>query len=154
MAQRTDSALPHADSPDEWITIVDRELENISGSLKGKVSNDNVIQCALLATEAVLKAIIWKRERWSKWPGKTKHTRYLYYHELDIMLEKSGAKVSLLSDPGRLASWDTLVNANAKQARYSPTPTRNAEAWAVAKSARDLDKGVVPWLKQHYENLT
>lgn len=154
MAQRTDSALPHVDSPDEWITIADRELTNISGSLLGKVSNDNVIQCALLATEAVLKAIIWKREGWSKWPGKTKHTRYLYYHELEIMLEKSGAEDSLLSSPGRLASWNTLVNANAKQARYSPAPTQDAEAWAVAKSARGLDEGVIPWLKRHYENLT
>lgn len=135
------------------MAIADRELKDIGGSLKGKVSNASVIQHALLATEAMLKAIIWKREGWARWPKKTKKNRYLYYHDLEAMLENTGQRDKFLSDDERAASWRTLVNAGAKQFRYSPSSIPNSVAWSVARSARHPDWGVIPWLRQVYRTM-
>ena len=153
MAQKSNSPMPHPDSPDGWIVIADREISNIGGSLAGNLSNDSVIQHAVAGTEATLKAIIWKREGWAKWPMKTKKTKYLYYHDLETMLEKSGLKERLLVDGERAASWDALVNANTKQYRYSPGEVQSRVAWSVARSARHPDWGVVPWLRKAYQRM-
>ena len=67
-------------SPDDWIAICERELRNVRGAYIGKLSNDTKVDHALLATEAVLKAIIWKLEKWDSWPAPRKGVKYLFNH--------------------------------------------------------------------------
>ena len=142
------------DTSDGWVDISDRELANVGASLRGKASHDAVIDHALRATETILKSLIWKRNGWSEWPRNSGKNRYLYRHDLKHMLQETGFEDPLLANPERAASWQTLINANEKQHRYSQHIASDKVAWAVAKAARDLDKGVIPWLKRHYEKLT
>lgn len=141
-------------SPDDWILIAERELKNLSGSYKAKLSNDAKVDHALKATEAVLKAIIWKHEGWTDWPPRRqKRTDFLYRHNLDTFLDRCGLRTRLQANPNHKASWQVLVNAVTKQARYSPTLPSDAETNAVAKSTRYPDTGVVPWLLKHYRKM-
>lgn len=140
-------------SSDDWIDICQRELSNISGSYLGKLSNDAKVDHALLAIESVLKAIIWKREKWAEWPKPRKGIKYLYNHDIDAMLDKTGLRSRLRLDDDLWASWQVLANAVVKQHRYSPAPPPNDEANAIAKSARHPDVGVAPWLIERYHEM-
>ena len=141
-------------SPDGWITIAERELRNLRGSYVAKLSNDAKVDHALRATEAVLKAIIWKHEGWLTWPSKVKkQTNFLYKHNLDVLLDRCGMRTRLQMSLDHNASWQVLVNALVKQSRYSPTPPSDSEANAVARSTRHPDIGVVPWLLKHYRKM-
>lgn len=144
-------------SPGGWITIAERELGNIKASLMGNASHDAAVHHALSAVEAALKAMIWQREGWKNGPGKqrkTKKSAYLYRHEIDKLLKKSGLKDELMVDPERAASWSTILNASVKDFRYSPAEVEQTVAWAVARSARYLDWGVVPWLVRRFREMT
>ena len=140
-------------SPDEWISICERELQNISGAYQGKLSNDTKIDHALMATEAVLKAIIWKREGWTEWPKPRKGIKALYNHQLEPMLDMTKLRPRLRVNAERWACWCVLVNASVKQHRYSPTAPSDDEANAVAKAARNIDDGIVPWLLECYREM-
>ena len=140
--------------PDDWITVAERELKNLSGSYRGRVSNDAKIDHALRATEGVLKAIMWKHEGWTEWPLKgRKETDFIYRHNLDTLLDRCGLRTRLQMSPPHRASWQILVNAVTKQYRYSLTPPSDAEANAVAKCTRFPDTGVVPWLLNYYHRM-
>lgn len=141
-------------SPDGWLEISDREIGNVSASLKGQASYDAVIDHALRAVEAALKALLWKQSDWTEWPKNTGETRYLWHHDLQRMLRETGLEDGLLADPELAASWQTIINANEQQHRYSSHNVADKVAWAVAKAARDMDKGVVPWLRAKYQQLT
>lgn len=141
-------------SPDGWIEICRRELKNISGAYHGELSNDAKIDHALQATEAVLKAIIWKSKKWLKYPGKSKGAKYLYGHNLEAMLDQTGLRERLRANDDLWASWQVLGNAIIKQYKYSPNPPSDDEANAVALSTRSIDLGIVPWLLKHYQEMT
>ncbi len=142
-------------SADDWIGVARRELRNLRGAYIGQLSNDAKVDHALKATEAVLKAIIWKQHGWSSWPGKTKGYKFLYNHDLQTMLDHCGSLRSRLRlSAHHWISWQVLANAVLKQSRYSPTPPPDAEAHEVAKSARHPDKGIVPWLLARYHEMT
>lgn len=148
------SPNPSPTSADEWIEICERELENLKRAYRGGLSNDVKIDHALRATEAVLKAIIWKHERWKKWPEKgQKGTEFLYRHNLDVLLERCGLRTRLQMSPPHRASWQVLVNAVTKQYKYSPAAPSDTETNAVAKCTRFPDTGVVPWLLEYYRNM-
>lgn len=139
--------------PDDWIARAKLELRNITGSYHGRMSNDVKIECALRATEAALKAIIWKKERWATWPARRGHFKFLYGHNYQGMLDRTGLRIAMHGDPKIWASWQTLINAALKEYRYSPEQPSDKEANAVAKSARDIDEGVVPWLIKRYHEM-
>lgn len=141
-------------SPDDWVVICERELSNLSGAYYGKQSNDAKIDHALQATEAVLKAIIWKVKAWERYPNKTKGAKYLYNHNLEAMLDQTGLRDRLRANDDLWASWKVLVNAVVKQHRYSPTVPTDDEANAVALSTRSIDEEVVPWLLKRYQEMT
>lgn len=143
------------DSPDDWIKIAERELRNLRGSYVASLSNDAKVDHALRATEAVLKAIIWKHEGWKTWPPRSnKDTQFLYRHNLDILLDRAGMRTRLQMSRPHKASWQVLVNAVTRQSRYSPTPPSDSEANAAAKSTRHPDVGVGPWLLKHYQRMS
>lgn len=140
-------------SPDEWVTIAQRELRNLKGAYAGQQSNDAKVDHALMATEAMLKAIVWKREKWPTWPSKEKGKKYLFNHKLDAMLDQSGLRERLKLNREQWASWQVLVNAVEKQHRYSPTIPSDDEANEVARATRHPDFGVVPWLQERYREI-
>ena len=138
-------------SPDEWIQLAKRELGNLSGSYKGKLSNDAKVMYALMATEHVLKALIWKHEKWNEWPRTGKGgLNFLYKHDLKAMLDRVKLTSKLEASPEHRASWQVLLNAAVKQSRYSPMSLSDNEANEVAKCTRHPDIGVVPWLLNRY----
>ncbi len=142
-------------SPDDWIAVAERELNNLKGSYFGNLSNDAKIDHALKATEAVLKAIVWKHEGWTSWPEKNqKATEFLYRHNLDAFLDRCGLRTRLQMSSTQKASWQVLVNAVTKQVRYWPTPPSDFEANDVAKCTRHPDTGIVPWLLNRYNSMT
>ena len=145
--------LPPA-SPDDWVTICERELQNISGAYRGQLSNDTKIDHQLKATEAFLKDIIWKNKKWDKYPNKTKGNKYLYNHNLEAMLDQTGLRQRLRANEDIWLSWQVLVNVIVKQHRYSPSVPTNDEANEVALSTRSIDLGVVPWLLERYQEMT
>src|ERR1700722_18807443 len=133
------SHIPPA-SPDQWINVALRELDNIKGSYLGKLSNDNKVEHSLKATEAVLKAMSWKHNRWSMWPNNQKPYKFLYSHNYEAMLDSTGIpRVILRLSAEHWASWSVLVNAALKQSRYSPTVPSDDEANEVVRSARHPD---------------
>jgi hypothetical protein len=138
--------------PQDWIAIADRELGNLRGAYVGKLSHDAKIDHALMATEAVLKAILWKQMRWNSWPPP-KGFGYMLKHDLQRMLDATGLSVILQTSPEHFASWQVLLNAAVKRFRYSPNAPSEAEANEVSKCARFPDTGIVPWLKSHYETM-
>jgi hypothetical protein len=143
-----------AKGPDDWIARAKLELKNISGSYHGRLSNDVKIECALLATEAALKAIIWKKEKWPSWPSRQGHFKFLYGHNYEGMLDRTGLRIAMHGNPKVWASWQTLTNAALKQYRYSPEQPPDNETHAIVKSARDIEDGVVPWLLKRYQEMT
>lgn len=148
-----DSSHQPTASPDEWVLIATRELKNLSGSYAGGLSNDAKVECALKATEAMLKAIIWKKEKWPAWPKKTKGKRYLFYHRIDEILKHTGLEQRLQDNRVIWPSWKVLVNVVGKQHRYSPTLPSNDEANEVSLATRHPDIGVVPWLHARYPEI-
>lgn len=147
-------AAQHVASPDDWIAICERELQSISKAYRGKLTNDAKIDHALRATEAALKAIIWKHERWDKWPERgQKATDFVYRHNLDTFLDRCGLRTRLQMSARHRASWQVLVNASTKQHKYSPEIPSDAETHAVAKCARFPDTGIVPWLLKYYRQM-
>ena len=139
-----------AASPDEWAAIADREIANLKGAYDGAQSNDYKVLHSQMAVEAILKAIIWKREGWSCWPDNKKPFSYLYQHKLPEMLVNSGLAPDLKRHREIHASWRAVINSVEKQHRYSPSVPSDDEANEVARVARHPDYGVVPWLKQRY----
>jgi hypothetical protein len=72
-------------SPDEWIQIAERELDNLSKAYTSGQSNDAKIDHAIRAVEATLKAIIWKQEGWPEYPReRNKNFKFLYGHKLVV----------------------------------------------------------------------
>lgn len=142
-------------SPDDWIAIADRELRNISGSYLGKVSNDARIDHALRATEAMLKAILWKHHKWPRWPHNQKGTKFLYRHDLQHLLDQCPEELrnALRLDREVYASWQTLKLGSLMQARYSPEAVSDSDANPIIKAARGYDYGVVPWLRKRYQQM-
>jgi hypothetical protein len=151
----TNTAHVPASSPDDWVAVADRELKNLTGAYKGGLTNDAKIEHALKATEAMLKAVIWKRHGWSKWPARERGTKFLYGHNYPAMLENCGPGIRerLRLSPEHWAAWQVLSNAVLRQARYSPENPSDAETNAVAKAARFPDWGIVPWLKKLYREM-
>lgn len=136
------------------MAVANRELDNLSRSYTAKQSNDAKIDHAMRGTEAALKAIVWKHEGWTSWPQKgPKETDFLYRHNLDTMLDRCGLRTRLQMSAIHRASWNVLVNAAIKNARYSPHPLPDNETHAVAKAARHPDTGIVPWLKEYYRTM-
>lgn len=141
-------------SSEDWIKMSDRELDNISGSYKGGVSNDAKIYHAIMATEAMLKALYWKLEGLTEWPSKSDpNYRFLYKHQLDVLLDKCNRRTKLRTNVELWSSWQTLLNASVKAHRYLPDLPSDEEVNEVAKSARHPDVGVVPWLKRQYHHV-
>ncbi|MGF1629155.1 MAG: hypothetical protein ACFCUT_06760 [Kiloniellaceae bacterium] len=140
-------------SADEWVIIAKRELSNLKGAYEAQQSNDAKVDHALMATEAILKAIIWKQHKWPKWPAKMKGTKYLFNHSLDAMLDASCLRQRLRLDEELWLSWNVLTNAVQKQHRYSPTVPSDEEANEVARATRHPDFGVVPWLLERYQEI-
>jgi len=138
----------------DWVALADRELANLSGAYHGKLTNDAKIEHALKATEAMLKAIIWKKNRWNAWPERAGKYKFLYNHNYEVLLDHCGdsARSLLKMDDERWASWQALCNAALKQHRYSPENPSDAETNAVARAARYPDWGIVPWLKKLYRD--
>ena len=137
-------------SSNEWIGIYNREFHNIGRSYRGSVSNDAKIGHALNAVEAILKAVIWKHNKWNSFPNNRGKTSYLYHHNLEKMLKNSGVEEQILNDPDLSASWRTLTNANARQLRYKIKQPADKETHEVVRSARDIHTGIGPWLLKHY----
>ena len=106
------------------------------------------------ATEAALKAVIWKKEKWAKWPMRTGGFKYLYAHNYDALLDATGLRIRLRANSDLWASWQTLANAVQRQYRYSPVVPTIKETHEVAKSARALDIGVARWLLKIYQEMT
>jgi hypothetical protein len=123
----------------------------VSAAYRGKQSNDAKVDHALKATEAALKAVIWRTKKWDKWPPlRQKGAKYLYNHDFEPMLDNSGQRSRIRSSDELWASWRVLVNASLKQYRYSPTPPSDSETNSIVRSARDIDIGIVPWLLRHF----
>lgn len=141
-------------SPHEWAMIAGRELDNLKGSYAGGLSNDAKVDHALLATEAMLKAIIWQANGWAEWPSKVKGLKYLFNHDLDAMMDQSGLRTRLRLNDAVWASWQVLINAVKKQHRYSPTVPSDEESNEVARATRHPDYGVVPWLQERYQEMS
>jgi hypothetical protein len=140
-------------APDDWISLCQRELQNVRASYVGKGSNDTKIDHSLKALEAILKAIIWKKQGWEKWPKPSKGYKYLFNHDLDAMLDQSGLRPRLRADPILWPSWQTLMNVAVKQYRYSPTQPSDDVANEVAKIVRDPDTGIVTWLTARFQEM-
>jgi hypothetical protein len=141
--------------PEDWISIAERELSNISASYQGKVSGDSKIDHAVKATEAMLKAVLWKHEKFNSWPTKTdKVYKFVYSHNLDVFLEKCGLSARLKKDPKHWASWRTLVNASVNSPRYARTIPPEAVVNQIIKSARHPDVGIVPWLQAQFHKMS
>ena len=142
--------------PEDWIEVADRELKNLIGAYHAHQSHDVKVDLALKATEAVLKAIVWKHEGWAEWPKKgNKSFKFLFGHNLEAMLDHTGLRTRLRAKAEYWASWRVLVNAGERQARYSPNaglPTES-ETNEVAKAARHPDTGIVPWLLKRYREM-
>jgi hypothetical protein len=148
-------ALHSPKSADEWVEVADRALSNLRQSYLGKLTNEMKVDLAIKAVEAILKAIFWKHERLTHWPLQTdRNYRFLYKHNIDVLLQKCGLQTRLKAKGGELwASWLTLVNASASIHRYSSAIPSDAEANEVAKAARHPDKGVIEWLKEQYRQI-
>jgi hypothetical protein len=141
-------------SSDDWIEIAKRELDNLSKAYRIRQTNDAKVDHAVRATEAALKALIWKYEGWAEWPSERgKKYKFLYGHKLDGMLDHTGLRSRLRTSAEHWASWQAIVNAVQKQPRYSPYLPSDAETNEVAKSARHPDVGIVPWLLQRYHEM-
>jgi hypothetical protein len=141
--------------PEDWISIAKRELRNISASYQGKVSGDSKIDHALKATEAMLKAVLWKHENFVSWPSRNdKIYKFVFSHKLEVFLEKCGLVSRLKKDPKLWASWRTLVNASVTSSRYSRTVPSEAVVNQVVRSARHPDEGIVPWLKDQFHRMS
>jgi len=118
------------------------------------MTNDVKVDHALKATEAALKAIIWKREKWPAWPKRERRFKFLYGHNYEGMLDRTELRIHMQGNTVRWASWQTLVNAALKQYRYSPVLPTDRETHAIAKAARAIDdEGVVPWLLKRYAEI-
>ena len=154
------ASVPHSpvQCPDDWVNIAVRELKNLKAAYKGEVSNDAKIDFALMATEAALKAIIWKlhehKIEWKTWPNRSGKYKFLYSHRYESFLKVTDLEEKLKLNNELWASWQALVNAARKQYRYSPERVSDVEANAVARSARHPDEGVVPWFLNEYRKMT
>ncbi len=152
------ASAPHAPAtkPDDWIAVATRELRDLTAAYTGKATANAKCDHAVRAVEAALKAVLWKRNKWPKWPGKEKGFKYLYNHNLEAMLDQCGQDLRdrLQASADHLVSWRVLVNAVVKHYRYSVTPPSDAEANEIAKSCRHPDLGVVPWLLKRYQEIT
>lgn len=140
-------------SPDDWILVAERALRNLKGSYKGGISNDAKIEFALAAVEAILKAIIWRKYGWNKWPDRNSSYKWLYYHNCERLLNESDESITLKKNKKLWASWLTIVNVSKRQSRYSPIEVSDAEANQVAKSVRHPDVGIVPCLMKRYRKM-
>lgn len=141
-------------TPDDWIAVCQRELQNLAKAYRAGLSNDTKVNHSLHATEAVLKAVVWRKERWPSWPKREGPYRYLYAHKFEMLLDNCGLREPLDGSPEHLASWKVLVNAQVKQWRYSSNSPSDDETNEIARSARHPDKGIVPWLMWHYRQKT
>lgn len=143
-------------TPDDWVTIANREVQNITGSYRGQVSNDAKVTHALLGIEAMLKAILWKHHKWPTWPLKKKGYKFLYGHNLQHMLDQCPDQLrnALWLSADHRASWQTLANASLVHVRYSPIDVSDDDANAIIKAARGLDTGMIPWLRDRYQKMT
>lgn len=139
--------------PEDWVNRARLELRNLTAAYKGDASNDVKIECALLAVEAALKACIWKREKWAAWPKREAHFKFLYGHNYEGMLDRTGLRILMHGAPNVWASWQAIVNVAQKQYRYSPNLPDDGEMNAVSRSARHFDDGVVPWLLKRFEEM-
>jgi hypothetical protein len=135
--------------------ICERELSNIKGAYRGRLSNDTKVDHCLRATEAILKAIIWKKQKWASYPKKgDKGHKYLYTHNLDAMLDQTNLRDRLRASQDLWTSWQVVTNAVLKQSKYSASTVSDNEANEVARSTRYPDTGVVPWLIARYREMT
>ena len=138
-------------TPDEWIVLANRELDNIAASYRGRATNDAKCDFALRSVEFALKAILWKTHKATEWPKRNRKTKWLYGHDLPRMLAECdpGLQQKLQQSAAHFASWKSLMNAIVMQYRYAVTPPADKEANEIARSARHPDEGVVPWLLKH-----
>jgi hypothetical protein len=83
--------------PEDWVDRARLELRNLTAAYRGQASNDVKIECALLAVEAALKACIWKREKWAAWPKRQAPFKFLYGHNFEGMLDRTGMRVMSFS---------------------------------------------------------
>jgi hypothetical protein len=104
-----------------------------------------------MATEALLKAYLWRKHRWNTFPSR-QSARYLYYHDLETMMRHTGLEEQLKKDPERWASWQT-VREWSHGPRYSDADMPRQVAWSMARSVRHPDYGVFPWLLKLYHKL-
>jgi HEPN domain-containing protein len=143
------TATPPQKSAD-WLAVGDREVANVRAALLGRGSADMVCEHCCLAVEAVLKGLIWQRFRWSGWPRNRGGHAYLYHHDLEKMLDNATCRSELEGDAGRLASWQTI---RSYDRGFSYCPGELAMNWAhnMARSLRDTEYGVYPWLKTLYQ---
>jgi hypothetical protein len=146
---------PAAQHPDEWVEIAERELDNLKKSYLGKISNDAKIDHALKATEAALKAVIWKTKKWNRWPSRKEGWR-LYQHDLAAMLTELPNSIlfPMRQDLEVWNSWRVLANSSLKMSRYHSKAPTDDQANEIARCARHWDKGVATWLLKTYRKMT
>ncbi len=140
---------------EDWVKVANRELDDLRGSYHGNLSNEAKIDHAAKSVEAMLKAVFWKHEKLDKWPDRSvSRYKFLYRHNLDVLLQRCGLQTRIKGSPDHWASWQAIQNASVKMHRYLPVSPSDAEANEVARSARHPDVGIVPWLKTQFDQMT
>lgn len=137
------------ESPDEWLRLAARELEDARIMLVGGGSPEAVYQHAGQSIENLLKALIWKRERWNMWPD-SKREPDLYRHNLNKMLRRAGLAEELEQNKDVAIAW-RVVREWKQQPRYAANSMPRKIALDMIRCVRHPDYGVYHWLIRRFQ---
>lgn len=105
-----------------------------------------------MAVEALLKAYLWRLNRWTAHPTR-KIASYLYHHDLSEMMGRTGLINEIQQNPVIWASWQT-VRAWSHHPRYHDGDMPRAVALSMVGSVRHPDYGVFPWVLERYQKIS
>ena len=136
-------------SPDEWLEVANRYVENIGPALKAELDGAIVCEIAFLSVESLLKALVWKSKKWDVRPPRNEKYSYFYSHQVGKMMRQAELESALIQEPNIKASWQ-FMRAFPRSCRYAINVIPRPVVWEMARIVRHPDVGVYPWLLKQY----